>query len=62
MNSMVRGRVQDIFQRSDLRDHLGVNPELEQQVELFVDCVNLRRNTQSKGQVEELQIMRKKKG
>ena len=58
MNAMVLGRIEDVLKRSEVSDDLGVDPELEEEVELGVNDRVSWRNEERHRQVEKLSKFR----
>ena len=60
VDTMMLGRVEDVLQRPEILDHLGMDPELEDQVELGVNDHVGRWNEEGHRKVERLQSKRPK--
>ena len=58
MNAIVLGRIEDVLKRSEVSDDLGVDPELEEEVELGVNDRVSWRNEERHRQVEKLSKFR----
>ena len=58
MNAMVLGRIEDVLKRSEVSDDLGVDPELDEEVELGVNDRVSWRNEERHRQVEKLSKFR----
>ena len=58
MNAMVLGRIEDVLKRSEVSNDLGVDPELEEEVELGVNDRVSWRNEERHRQVEKLSKFR----
>ena len=56
VNPVVTGGVEDQLQRPEVGHQLGVDPELVEQVQLFVNQCLAGRYEESQGQVERLEI------
>ena len=55
VNSVMLGRVENVLEWPEVLDHFGVDPELEEEVELGVDDHVGRRNEEGHRQIKRLE-------
>ena len=53
MDTMMAGRVEDVFERAQFGDDIGVNPELVQEIHLRMNQEDLRWNEQCQRKIED---------
>ena len=53
MNAVMAGRVEDVFERAQLGDDIGVDPKLVQEIHLRMNQEDLRRNEQRQREIED---------